>query len=69
MSDDSPDDESLEKLRQSPEGWMLEQEMDVAAEVYGPAPQNLRTPPTELSEEELLERYQKLLGFDLKWET
>jgi hypothetical protein len=69
MSDDSVDDESLEKLRQSPEGWMLEQEMDVAAEVYGPEPKSLRTPPAELSDEELLERYRKLLGFDVKWET
>jgi hypothetical protein len=64
MSDDSLDD-----FRQSSTGWALEQEMEVAAEVYGPEPKGLRTPFSELSDEELLERYRSLLGFDLKWET
>jgi hypothetical protein len=39
--------------------------MEVAAEVYGPEPKGLRTPRSELSDEELLERYRSLLGFDL----
>jgi hypothetical protein len=42
--------------------------MEVAAELYGPEPKGLRTPRSELSDEELLERYRSLLGFDLKWE-
>ncbi|HEX8935036.1 MAG TPA: hypothetical protein VF788_12770 [Pseudonocardiaceae bacterium] len=62
-------DDSLDKIRQTSEGWALEQEMEVAAEVYGPEPKGLRTPPAELSDEELLERYKSLMGFDLKWET
>jgi hypothetical protein len=43
--------------------------MELAAEVYGPQPKGLRTPPGELSDEELLERYRSLLGFTLTWET
>ncbi|MDQ4104565.1 MAG: hypothetical protein M3186_12940 [Actinomycetota bacterium] len=62
-------DDSLDEFRQSPTGWMLEQEMEVAAEVYGPEPKSLRSPRSELSDEELLERYRTLLGFELKWET
>jgi len=31
-------DDSLDKIRQTSEGWALEQEMEVAAEVYGPSP-------------------------------
>jgi hypothetical protein len=67
MSDDS--DGSLKELRHTPAGWALEQEMEIAAEIYGPEPKGLRTPPSELSDEELLERYKSLMGFDLKWET
>ncbi|MDQ3761794.1 MAG: hypothetical protein M3460_08865 [Actinomycetota bacterium] len=62
------DDDSLDEFRQTPTGWALEQEMEVAAEVYGPEPMGLRTPPSELSEEELLERFRRLSGFDLRWE-
>ena len=61
-------DDALEEFRQASTGWELEQELEVAAEVYGPEPKGLRTPPSELSDEELLERYRSLLGFDLKWE-
>ncbi|MGH4002419.1 MAG: hypothetical protein ACRDTJ_33700 [Pseudonocardiaceae bacterium] len=57
-------DDALDEFRQTSTGWELEQEMEVAAEVYGP---KLR-PRSELSDEELLERYKSLLGFDLKWE-
>lgn len=63
------DDDSLEEFRKTATGWALEQEMEVAAEVYGPEPRVLRTPPSELSDEELVERYRLMLGFDLKWET
>lgn len=62
-------DDALEEFRHTATGWALEREMEVAAEVYGPAPPGLRTPGSELSDEELLERYRSLLGFDLKWET
>lgn len=62
-------DDSLDEYQQSSTDWMLEQELEVAAEVYGPEPKSLRTPQFELSDEELLERYRTLLGFDLKWET
>ena len=63
MRDDSP-----AEFGQAPREWALEQELEVAAEVYGPEPQGLRTPLSDLSDEELLERYRSLLGFDLKWE-
>jgi hypothetical protein len=63
MSDDSP-----EEFWQTPTGWALEQELEVAAEVYGPEPKGLHMPGSELSDEELLDRYRSLLGFDLKWE-
>jgi hypothetical protein len=59
------DDDSLDEFRRTSTGWALEQEMEVAAEVYGPEPKGLH----ELSDEELLERYRSMLGFDLKWET
>jgi hypothetical protein len=62
-------DDSLEEIRQAPEGWALEQEMEVAAEVYGPEQKGIRTDWSELSDEELVDRYKRLLGFDVKWET
>jgi hypothetical protein len=62
-------DDSLDKIRQTPEGWELEQEMEVAAEVYGPGPRGIRTGWSELSDEELVDRYKRLLGFDVKWES
>lgn len=61
-------DDSLDEFRPAPREWALEQELEVAAEVYGPEPKGLRTPPSDLSDEELLERYRSLLGFDLTWE-
>jgi len=64
MSDDSPDE-----YRQAPAEWMLDQELEVAAKVYGPEPKGIRTDWSDLSDEELLERYRRLLGFDLKWES
>jgi hypothetical protein len=48
--------------------WLLDQELEVAAEVYGPEPKGVRTPLSELSDEEFLERYRSLLGFDVEWE-
>lgn len=62
-------DESLDKIWQTREGWELEQEMEVAAEVYGPEPKGIRTDWSDLSDEELVDRYKRLLGFDVKWES
>lgn len=62
-------EDPLEEIRQSPEGWALEQEMEIAAEVYGSDPQGIRTDWSELSDEELVDRYKRMLGFDLKWDT
>ncbi len=65
----SEDKDSPDEFWQTSTGWMLEQDMEIAAEVYGPEPKGLRTPWPEMSDEELVERYKSLLGFDLKWET
>lgn len=62
-------DDSLGEFRQTSTGWALEQEMEVAAEVYGPEPTGIRTPHSECSDEELLERFRALSGFNLTWET
>jgi hypothetical protein len=63
------DNDSLDEFRRTPTGWALEQEMEIAAEVYGPEPKGIRSPRSELRDEELLERYKSLLGFELRWET
>ncbi len=63
MADDDADD--LERLRQDPAVWSLDQELDVAAEVYDPKRRNIH----ELDEEDMLERFRTLLGFDVSWET
>jgi hypothetical protein len=44
--------------------WELDRELDVAAEVYGP-PTSLNS---DADDEELLERFRTLLGFDVRWE-
>lgn len=62
-------DDSLDEYRQAPAEWVLDQELEVAAEVYGPELKGIRTDWSELSDEELIERYRRLLGFDLKWES
>ena len=54
----------FDELRHSPAEWTLEQELEVAGEVYGPAPAELH----ELSEEDLLERFKSMLGFQVNWE-
>jgi len=62
-------EDSLDKIRETPEGWALEQELEIAAEVYGPEQKGIRTDWSELSDEELVERYKRMLGFDLRWDT
>ena len=58
------DDDALEQLRQDPASWSLDQELDVAAEVYDPSRRNIH----ELEGEEMLDRFRTLLGFDVSWE-
>ncbi len=52
----------------NPPEWLLDRELDVAAEVYGPEPLGLRTPVSELSDDELLERFLAVNGFELHFE-
>ena len=66
--EESGGDDLLDALRQSPEGWKLDQELEIAAEVYGPGPGPLREALGDLSDEELVERFRTMLGFDVAWE-
>ncbi len=61
-------EEVFDEARSSPSEWLLDRELDVAAEVYGPEPVGLHTPVDELSEAELLERFINVNGFDLHLE-
>ncbi len=61
-------DDSFEEFRQTPEGWTLEHELEIAAEVYGPEPKGLGEAMSQLSDEELVEHFKSLLGFDIEWE-
>jgi hypothetical protein len=61
-------DESRDPVGPAPADWALDQELEIAAEVYGPEPKGLRTPPAELSDEDLLERYKSMLGFQVTWQ-
>ncbi len=63
MATDENDD--LEQLRQDPAAWSLDQELDVAAEVYDPKRRNIH----ELEGEDMLDRFRTLLGFDVSWAT
>ncbi len=58
------EDESLEQLQQDPATWSLDQELDVAAEVYDPRRRNIH----ELEGEDMLDRFRTLLGFDVSWD-
>ncbi len=62
------DDDFLDELRQTPAGWSLEQELEIAAEVYGPDPKGIVAAMSEMTDEELVEHYKSLLGFDVQWE-
>lgn len=59
------DDDPLEKLRREMDSWLLDQELDVAAEVYDPKRRNIH----ELDEDDMLDRFRTLLGFDVSWDT
>ncbi|HVF15224.1 MAG TPA: hypothetical protein VM942_11530 [Acidimicrobiales bacterium] len=58
------DDDHLEQLRKDMDTWGLEQELEVAAEVYDPKRRNIH----ELEGEDMLDRFRTLLGFDVSWD-
>jgi hypothetical protein len=62
------DHEAFDKVPPSQPEWLLDQGLDVAAEVYGPEPVGLHTPVDELSDAELLKRFMKINSFDLHFE-
>ena len=62
------DDQAFDDALSNPSEWLLDQELDVAAEVYGPEPVSLHTPVDEISDTELLERFMKINGFDIHLE-
>jgi len=62
---DSPNEgDHLEQLRQEMDTWLVDQTLDVAAEVYDPKRRNIH----ELDEDDMLDRFQTLLGFDVNWD-
>ena len=58
------DDDALDKLRREMDSWLLDQELDVAAEVYDPKRRNIH----ELDADDMLDRFRTLLGFDVSWD-
>ncbi len=65
MPDNSSNDgDHLEQLRKEMDTWLVDQTLDVAAEVYDPKRRNIH----ELDEDDMLERFRTLLGFDVSWE-
>ncbi len=62
------DEEAFDETLSSPREWLLDRELDIAAEVYGPEPVGLHTPVDKLSDAELLERFITVNGFDLHFE-
>ncbi|MGH4020853.1 MAG: hypothetical protein ACRDT0_16835 [Pseudonocardiaceae bacterium] len=62
------DEEAFDETLSSQSGWLLDRELDIAAEVYGPEPIGLHTPVDELSDAELVERFMSVNGFDLHFE-
>jgi hypothetical protein len=63
------DPDSPEELARDPSGWLLDRELDVAAEVWDPKARSVRAFPEELSDEALVRRFRIMLGFDLRWES
>lgn len=58
----------LDEFQQDPDAWSLERQLEIAAEVYGPEPKGHRASVSDLSDEEVVERFQSILGFDVSWE-
>lgn len=59
------DGEAFDESAASHAEWLLDRQLDVAAEVYGPEQLGLHTPVDQLSDVELLERFMNVNGFDL----
>ncbi|MEA2973004.1 MAG: hypothetical protein QOG82_1462 [Actinomycetota bacterium] len=65
MPDNSSGGEDhLEQLRREMDTWLVDQTLDVAAEVYDPKRRNIH----ELDEDDMLDRFKTLLGFDVNWD-
>lgn len=62
------DDRASDETRSSPSEWLLDRELDIAAEVYGPEPIGLRTPVERFSDAELLERFMRINSLDVHFE-
>ncbi|MEA2842916.1 MAG: hypothetical protein QOJ69_587 [Actinomycetota bacterium] len=62
MSGDDP----VEDFQKDPEVWTLDQELNIAAEVYSPESKGIFS--ADLDDEALVERFRTLLGFDVMWE-
>jgi hypothetical protein len=61
----TPDEgDHLEQLRGEMDTWIVDQTLDVAAEVYDPRRRNIH----ELDEDDMLDRFRTLLGFDVSWD-
>jgi hypothetical protein len=62
------DEDAFDESLSGPSEWLLDRELDVAAEVYGPEPLGIHTPVDELSDTELVERFISVNGFNLRFE-
>jgi hypothetical protein len=62
------DDQAFDENASSPSEWLLDQELNIAAEVYGPKHISLHTPVDELSDTELIEHFMKINNFDVHFE-
>jgi hypothetical protein len=60
----SDSDDHLDQLRREMDTWIVDQTLDVAAEVYDPKRRNIH----ELDEDDMLDRFKTLLGFDVSWD-
>lgn len=61
-------EEAFDETGSSPSEWLLDRELDIAAEVYGPDPIGLHTPADELGDADLVERFMQVNGFNLHFE-
>ncbi len=59
-------DDPVEEFKEDPETWVLDQELNIAAEVYSPGSKSIFA--ADLDDEALVERFRTLLGFDVMWE-
>jgi hypothetical protein len=58
-------DDPVEDFKEDPETWVLDQELNIAAEVYSPKSKSIFA--ADLDDEALVERFRTLLGFDVMW--